>query len=450
VWRLPARAGTMTLWPRSIAGRTFLVLLVGLFAVQVIALTIHALDRVEVQRAQQAREAVGRAAALWRAVMVADPARRDAIARGFDLAEGMVASVDDRPLAPERGLLPDTMGDRLAQGLARIGGPPHMRPREVLVGGEPRHLVTVSLRLPDGPWLNITARPPAPRPWSSPGFLAALALMTAAVAALSFWAVRRTTRPIRDLADAAERLGRDVNAPRLPEAGPAEVAQAAAAFNTMADRISRFVADRTTMLAAIGHDLRTPITRLRLRAEFVEDEATRAKILADLDEMERMVAGTLAFARDEAAAEPMGRLDLAALLRTIADEANDVAGEEVVSVTGPDQLAVQARPGALKRALANLVGNAVAYAGRCVVRLSGPDKGMVSVTVEDEGPGIPEAERERVFQPFHRLEPSRSRETGGTGLGLPIARTILRGHGGDVTISNRSPRGLIATATLPA
>jgi signal transduction histidine kinase len=440
----------MTLWPRSIAGRTFLVLLVGLFAVQVIALTIHALDRVEMQRAQQAREAIGRAAALWRAVLMADPGRRDAIARGFDLAEGMVASVDPRPLAPDQGLLAEPMGDRLAQGLARIGGPPHMRPREVLVGGEPRRLVTVSLRLPDGPWLNITARPPTPRPWSSPGFLAALALMTAAVAGLSFWAVRRTTRPIRDLAAAAERLGRDVNAPRLPETGPAEVAQAAAAFNTMADRISRFVADRTTMLAAIGHDLRTPITRLRLRAEFVEDEATRAKILADLDEMERMVAGTLAFARDEAAAEPMGRVDLAALLRTIADEANDVAGEEVVSVVAPDHLVVEARPVALKRALANLVGNAVAYAGGCVVRLSGPDRGLVSITVEDEGPGIPEAESERVFQPFHRLEPSRSRETGGTGLGLPIARTILRGHGGDLTIRNRSPKGLVATATLPA
>jgi signal transduction histidine kinase len=440
----------MTLWPRSIAGRTFLVLLLGLFAVQVIALTIHAFDRVEVQRAQQAREAVGRTGALWRTLMMADPARRDAIARGFDLPEGMTASVDPRPLAPERGLLPDPMGDRLAQGLARIGGPPHMRPREVLVGGEPRRVVTASLRLPDGPWLNVTARPPPPRPWSSPGFLAALALMTAAVAALSFWAVRRTTRPIRDLADAAERLGRDVNAPRLPETGPAEVAQAAAAFNTMAQRISRFVADRTTMLAAIGHDLRTPITRLRLRAEFVEDEATRAKILADLDEMERMVSGTLAFARDEAAAEPMGRLDLAALLRTIADEANDVAGEEVVSVAAPEHLAVEARPLALKRALANLVGNAVAYAGRCVVRLTGPEKGVVRIDVEDEGPGIPEEELERVFQPFHRVEPSRSRETGGTGLGLPIARTIMRGHGGDVTITNRSPSGLMATATLPA
>jgi hypothetical protein len=437
-------------WPRSIAGRTFLVLLLGLFAVQVIALTIHAFDRVELQRAAQAREATGRAAALWRAVAMSPAERRDAVARGFELPEGMSATVDALPLAPERGLLPEGAGDRFAQGLARMAGPPHMRPREILVGGVPRRAITVSLRLADGAWLNVTARPPRPRPWSSPGFLAALALMTAAVAALAFWAVRRTTRPIRDLADAAERLGRDVNAPRLPETGPAEVAQAAAAFNTMADRIGRFVADRTAMLAAIGHDLRTPITRLRLRAEFIEDEATRAKMLADLDEMERMIAGTLTFARDEAAAEKMTRLDLAALLRTVADEANDVAGEEVVTLGPVAPLTVEARPLALKRALANLVGNAVAYAGGCVIRLSGPEKGFASIAVEDDGPGIPEGEQERVFQPFHRLEPSRNRETGGTGLGLTIARGILRGHGGDVTLANRSPQGLIATATLPA
>jgi signal transduction histidine kinase len=437
-------------WPRSIAGRTFLVLLLGLFSVQVIALTIHAIDRIELQRAAQAREATGRAAALWRAVSMSPAERRDVVARGFDLPEGMSATVDARPLAPERGLLPERAGDRFAQGLARMSGPPHMRPREILVGGVPRRAVTVSLRLADGAWLNVTTRPPPPRPWSSPGFLAALALMTAAVAGLSFWAVRRTTRPIRDLAEAAERLGRDVNAQRLPETGPAEVAQAAAAFNTMADRISRFVGDRTTMLAAIGHDLRTPITRLRLRAEFVEDEVARAKMLADLDEMERMIAGTLAFVRDDAATERMRRLDLAALVRTVADEANDVAGEEVVTLGALPAVTVEARPLALKRALANLVGNAVAYAGGCVVSIAKADAGQVNITVADEGPGIPEGEQERVFQPFHRLEASRNRETGGTGLGLTIARTILRGHGGDVTLANRSPRGLVVTATLPA
>jgi signal transduction histidine kinase len=437
------------LWPRSIAGRTFLVLLLGLFAVQVIALTIHAIDRVELQRAAQAREATGRAAALWRAVVMSPPERRDQVARGFDLPEGMAASVDAVPLAPERGLLPEGARDRFAQGLGRMAAPPHLRPREILVGGVPRRAVTASLRLPDGAWLNITARPPPPRPWSSPGFLAALGLMTAAIAALSFWAVRRTTRPIRDLAAAAERLGRDVNAPRLPETGAAEVAQAAAAFNTMADRISRFVGDRTAMLAAIGHDLKTPITRLRLRAEFVEDEAARAKMLADLDEMERMVASTLAFARDDAATERMARLDLAALVRTVADEANDVAGEEVVRLGRLPAITVEARPLALKRAVANLVSNAVTYAGGCTLGLSGPEAGVVRITVADEGPGIPEAEQERMFQPFQRLEPSRSRETGGTGLGLAIARSILRGHGGDVTIANRSPRGLVATATLP-
>ncbi|WP_291296589.1 ATP-binding protein [Elioraea sp.] len=439
----------MRVWPRSIAGRTFLVLLLGLFAVQVVALTIHAFDRIEIQRAQQAREAVGRTAALWRTLVMSQPERRDAIARGFDLPEGVTATVDAAPLAPERGLITDPGIDRIAAGLSRLG-PLHMRPREVLVGGVPRRAITVSLRLPEGAWLNVNARPPPPRPWSAPGFLAALGLMTVAVAALSFWAVRRTTRPISDLAAAAERLGRDVNAPRLPETGPAEVAQAAAAFNTMADRIGRFVADRTAMLAAVGHDLRTPITRLRLRAEFVEDDVQRAKILADLDEMEAMIAGTLAFARDEAATQPMGRVDLAELLRTIADEANDVAGHEVVTLAVPPHLPVDARPLALKRALGNLVRNAVVYGGGCRVTLSGPEQGIVRIAVADEGPGIPEAELERVFQPFHRLEASRNRETGGTGLGLSIARNILRAHGGDVTLANRSPAGVMATATLPA
>jgi signal transduction histidine kinase len=228
------------------------------------------------------------------------------------------------------------------------------------------------------------------------------------------------------------------------------VAQAAAAFNTMQARIRRFVDDRTAMLAAIGHDLRTPITRMRLRAEFVEDEGLRAKMLADLAEMEAMVAATLAFARDDAAAETAVPLDLAALVRTVADEANDLAGGEVVTVAGPSHLTLRARPVALKRALANLVGNAVAYAGSCRVTLGQPEAGTVRITIEDDGPGIPEAELERVFQPFHRVERSRSRETGGAGLGLPIARTILRGHGGDVTLANRRGGGLVATVTLPA
>jgi hypothetical protein len=209
------------------------------------------------------------------------------------------------------------------------------------------------------------------------------------------------------------------------------------------------------MLAAIGHDLRTPITRLRLRAEFMEDDEQRRKMLSDLDEMEAMVAATLAFARDDAAAEPTVPLDLAALVRTVLDEAADSRPdlpEEATAYDGPEHMTVQARPVALKRALANLVGNALAYGGAARTRLV-PAAGRgapLKLLIEDDGPGIPSAELERVFQPFHRLEGSRNRETGGSGLGLTIARNILRAHGGDVVLANRPGGGLVATASLPA
>ena len=189
--------------------------------------------------------------------------------------------------------------------------------------------------------------------------------MTVTAAGLTLWAVRRLTAPVRTLAAAAEALGRDVNAPPLPEDGPSEVATAAVAFNTMAARIRRFVQDRTELLTAIGHDLRTPITRLKLRAEFVEDDEQRGKMLADLEELEAMVSATLAFGRDARTTEPVSSLDLAELLRTVLDETGDARPDAAdrLAYEGPPHLTVRARPLALKRALANLVSNAVTYGG---------------------------------------------------------------------------------------
>jgi signal transduction histidine kinase len=438
------------IWPKSLAGRTFLVLLLGLLTAQLVGLTIHGLDRVEALRLQQMREHGDRMVQLWRAVAVAPAAQRAQVLRDFDLPAGMTATLDELPRTTELPP-PPFMGRMAGPPPPLLRGPAMMRPRETRVSGtDPPGGVMLALRLFDGSWLNITAIPPPPRFWHGPTFLAAFAVMSLSVALLSLWAVRRLTHPVTTLAQAAERLGRDVNAPPLPEDGPREVRLAAQAFNTMAQRIRKFVADRTTMLAAIGHDLRTPITRMKLRAEFIEDSELRAKMLADLDEMERMVAATLAFARDDAAAEKPAPIDLAALLHTLADEANDVAGSEVVQVEAPAHLALPARAVALKRALSNLVGNALAYAGSCRLRLLPPEAGSTRVLVEDDGPGIPDEELERVFQPFHRIDPSRSRETGGVGLGLPIARNILRAHGGDVVLANRTPHGLVATVTLPA
>ena len=456
---LPPRRGwaglLRRLWPQSLAGRTALVLLLGLTLVQAAGLLIHALDRVDLQKFVHAREISARAFAVWRTAVLASPDRRAAMLADIDLPQGLSVTLDEEPQVPP-GVPPPPppiMGLFRLEQLANAG-PRGLRPREARFAAlGPPGAFAASLRLPDGTWLNLRVHLPPPRPWHSETFRAAFAVMTLAAALLTLWAVRRLTLPVRALAAAAERLGRDVNAPPLPETGPAEVATAARAFNTMAARIRRFVGDRTQMLAAIGHDLRTPITRLRLRAEFMEDEEQRRKMLADLDEMEAMIAATLAFARDDAAAEPSVPLDLAALCRTVLDEAADARPEaaERLAYAGPGHLTVQARPTALKRALANLVGNALDYGGAARLTLSPPAAPgqPLRLVVEDDGPGIPPAELESVFQPFRRLEGSRNRETGGAGLGLPIARNILRAHGGDVVLRNRPGGGLTAVVTLP-
>jgi signal transduction histidine kinase len=265
-------------------------------------------------------------------------------------------------------------------------------------------------------------------------------------------AVRQLLVPVKTLARAAELFGRDVvNAQPLPETGPEEIATAARAFNTMAARIRRFVEDRTFLLSAIGHDLRTPITRLKLRAEYMEDDEQRQKMLADLDEMEAMVAATLAFGRDITTSEPVTRLDLAILLRTILDEAADGNPDkaEALSYSGPDHLAIRARPLGLKRAFTNLTGNALKYGGGARITLRRLPRDIIQADIEDSGPGIAPEAMEAVFEPFRRLETSRNRETGGSGLGLSIARNIFHAHGGDVTLHNLPGGGLRARVTLP-
>lgn len=439
-------------WPRSLAARTAAVLLIGLAVVQAAGLTIHALDRIELQRLAQARDVAARVMSVYRNVVNVDATQRAAVLADMHRLPGMqVALSKDPPVAdlpttppPEQRLV------RVNMNVIPMPGP--LRPHDVhMLGGPYWGEMIIGLHLPEGDWLNVTVRVDPPRPWHSPTFLWAFLLMTAAAAVLTLWAVRRMTAPVATLAKAAEALGRDVNAPPLPEDGPSEVAIAAAAFNTMAARIRRFVQDRTEMLTAIGHDLRTPITRLKLRAEFMEDDEQRRKMLIDLEELEAMVSATLAFGRDAKSTEPVSPLDLPELLRTILDEATDAWPEvtEKVGYEGPSHLTVRARSLALKRALANLVANAVNYGGSARVRLTPPANGVLIIEVEDDGPGIAPQELDRVFEPFHRVEPSRNRETGGVGLGLPIARNIFRAHGGDITLANRPTGGLRATVTLP-
>jgi signal transduction histidine kinase len=429
------------------------VVLAGLVLVQVAGLTIHTLDRIDIQRIAQSRALGFRIIPLYRLIASADPARRQALLAEQHPPPGIHAQLSDGP--PET-LLPEL--PRGQQSLFRIGvnfgglGDPKLRWSELrLYGGFMAGHILYAFHMPEGGWLHVMAEPEPIRPWHSPTFLVAFFFMTLTAAGLTLWAVRRLTTPVRVLAEAAEALGRDVNAPPLPENGPTEVAVAAVAFNTMAARIRRFVSDRTEMLTAIGHDLRTPITRLKLRAEFIDDEELRTKILSDLDELETMVSATLAFGRDSRITEPVSSIDLVELLRTILDETGDANPESADCLTyhGPPHQPVRARPVALKRALGNLISNAESYGGSARVTMVRPEDGMVTITIEDDGPGIPVSEMDRVFEPFRRLEQSRNRETGGVGLGLPIARNMLRAHGGDVVLSNRPQGGLRALVTLP-
>ena len=219
------------------------------------------------------------------------------------------------------------------------------------------------------------------------------------------------------------------------------------ALGRMHARLTEMVGDRTRMLAALGHDLRSPITALRVRAEMVEDDETRERMVATLDEMQEMVESTLAYARGVSTDQPMERMDLGALVTELAAELSEAAPPITVENSGPVLVAL--RRTAMRRALRNLMENAQRYGGNVHVVVQQMD-GIAQVSIADQGPGIPEKELETVFNPFTRLESSRSRETGGIGLGLPIARAIFRAHGGDVTLSNRSAGGLNARVTMPA
>jgi two-component system OmpR family sensor kinase len=475
-----------TILPRSLAGRTAIILLIGFAVIQLLGLVIQTFNEINLARIEEQRDVATRDVIIYRHIAFAPPRDRAAMVAAEPKSHGTMIALGDAPPSMDMTReLPLPARQIMRGAIFAFGIPPQIHP----LGLEMRMLImplryVVSFALPDPSlfpqtplpppdvlgmqlmppnrpffgklppgvvWLTVTTPAERPEPWRSPGFATAFIVMMALGTVMTVWAVRQLTAPVRTLADAAERLGRDViNAPNLPEHGPTEIVTAALAFNTMASRIRRFVQDRTFLLTAIGHDLRTPITRLKLRAEYMDDDEQRMKMLADLDEMESMVAATLAFGRDIAASEAVVRMDLAVLLRTILDEAADGDPEHAqkLSYAGPEHLPVQARPLSLKRALTNLVGNALKYGDAARVSLSTPQAKVVQINIDDDGPGIGTKDSELVFEPFRRLETSRNRETGGSGLGLSIARNIIRAHGGDICLNNRTS-GLRATVTLP-
>jgi signal transduction histidine kinase len=303
----------------------------------------------------------------------------------------------------------------------------------------------VETRLQDGSAVSFDVLPSGGAFPTPPRLLLNLLILLAAVIFLSLLAVRLATRPLNILASAAEKLGNDINSPPLVETGPTEVRRAAHAFNTMQSRLASYIRERTRILAAMSHDLKTPITRLRLRAELLEDDDLRAKFAKDLEEMESMVAATLDFMRGVDNPEPVQPMDIMALLESLQADAAEMGQE--VRVEGIAAQPYPCKPAALKRCLANLIENAVKYGKCATLRVEDSDK-QLQIRILDQGPGIPETLLEWVFEPFYRLENSRSRDTGGTGLGLSIARNIAQLHGGELVLRNTAG-GLEAILTLP-
>jgi signal transduction histidine kinase len=301
-----------------------------------------------------------------------------------------------------------------------------------------------AVRQRDGKWLEAEPRHALIDPWAQ-RVLLVLATAAMAVTPLAWWFARRIAAPFAAFARAAERLGRDPDAPPLTIRGSTEVTAAAAAFNLMQERLKRYVSNRTTLIAAIAHDLRTPLTRLRFRIEAAPEEL-KPKLAADLDEMEAMISATLAFVKDATRTGERTKLEVASLVETVMDEAAETGADAAVEHS--ERAVVDGDPIALKRLVTNLVDNALKFGSSARGRVFA-EAGMAVVEVDDDGPGVPEGEIERAFEPFQRLEGSRSRETGGAGLGLAVVRAIARGHGGEVTLQNRAEGGLRARVTLP-
>lgn len=440
----------MRLFPDSMAARTIAVMVAGLTLSHLVSMGAYGIDLLAQSDRSVEQETVERFVAARSAILQAPESERERAAallsrRALDVRWGRSAVVEEREpehpqlIAIRARLLevaPDLQGQSLRLALA--DDPDHPETTG--------NMVLISAPLPGGEWLNLRSSLGDPAMHTPTNLLISTGLMALAVFALSILLIRSATAPLRTMVRAAERLGVDVTAPPLPEQGPTEVRQAAHAFNEMQARIKRLLSDRTQMFAALSHDLRTPLTVLRLRAEFVEDEEQHDKMLADIAEMEEMINATLVFLRDEGVQEECMMIDLTATLATMCDTLTD-AGRDV-EFSGDPHALLFAQPMALRRAFRNLVDNAIKYGHRAHIVLF-TDAERIVVDIFDEGPGIPEAEREKVFQPFYRMERSRNRETGGFGLGLTTARTTIRAHGGNIVLSDRPEGGLRLTVSLP-
>lgn len=335
----------------------------------------------------------------------------------------------------------------LATLSATLDPGPHHLPAGTLEEIRTADTMMTHVRLSDGSTVQFVTPLLTVSPFSPLKIWAPLAAMLLSVLLSGAWMMSRAMRPLSALAKAADRLGKDLRSVPLPERGAREVRAAAHAFNTMQDRIQRLVEDRTAFAAALAHDIGTPITRLVLRLDDVAEPEIRVKMGSDLEQMQRMVRATLDFARTDFQSEPNERLDVVALVQSVAADLIDAGAE--IDVTGPPHLVISTKPVALRRAVTNLVDNAVKYGGRTAIHVAKsqqPD--ALEIRIEDQGPGIPEPLLDDAFRPFRRLGHAEERVEG-TGLGLSVARSVARSLGGEVSLANRPSGGLQVTLRIP-
>jgi signal transduction histidine kinase len=476
----------MKLLPRSLFSRLVIVFLVGLIVAQGISLTIVLHDRGEFLSRISGVQSVRRIAdtvILFDTVNISErqrmvkllssPAMRISISpvppslsnvlqpvSSESAQSALLTSILRRALGRDREIrlvvLEPTGESRLNEGVwqsgmmhgrnqsAGVANPQNSVAGRYRAGLTPS--VFVQIRLDDGNWVSFDSQL-QPEAWTWPyrALLSALVLLMAVVM-LAIVGVRWVTRPLKQFSMAAIELGKNIDRPPLPEKGPLEVVQAARALNGMQAKLSRHLHDRTRILAAMSHDLKTPITRLRLRAELLDDEPIRSKFIRDLSELENMVTDTLSFMRGLETTETLKRLDLNALLESLQDDAKE--GGQTIEISGQTTSPFLCRPQSIKRCLSNLIENAIKYGGVARVHVMQlPDS--LHIVVSDDGPGVPAEELERLFDPFYRLEASRNRDHGGTGLGLTIARSIAEQHGGKLILKNGVTHGLECHLEFP-
>lgn len=429
------------LLPRTLFGRLALLMTGGLVLAQAIGAVMHLSERQRTIGTTVGQEFAQRVAAVHRAIDSQPEAARQTLAERLSTPRQHLTVVADAPASTVRATANPEFLARLVEVLG-----PDTAIRAVMLPRVGTFAFDLYLQLKSGGWLHIEGSAPKEIfDWPLHLFVN-LAQMLTIVLVLIWYVARMTVRPLTRLAIAAKGLGEDLRQPPISEEGPSEVREAAHAFNAMQQRIRQDIEERERFLAAVSHDLRTPVTRMRLRSELLADEGLRERTLRDLDEMQHMLAGALDFLRGKAVDEAVSPIDMVALLESLVEDQAELG--RAVTLNAPASARYTGRPQALRRAIGNLIENALKFGSRAMVELRTDPAGL-SIVVEDDGPGLPEHELTKVFEPFYRIESSRNRETGGVGLGLAIVRQIARNHGGSIILANRPAGGLRAELRLP-